>query len=185
MKNRTWINLLQTISLCFFLIGCSDEAPQESADSYIDPHPLTIGVVGNPPKVNETRVQFKKVDLKELNQNIDHSIDALFIMPEHLKEAGEPQYADLYKKLPYPTFFIGSKKMHTAFTEKDVSYDTAFTGDSLAYTRGFVQLENGQPKVWEFGLYNDEVNEKSIKEMYTRIFKAIIKFKNNPLSEQL
>lgn len=181
MSKRIFFLFLQII-LFLMVLGCSNSGNPNTIEVQPSNAVLTIGVVGAFPEVNEKHVTFKHYTLERLNENIDPTFDALFIMPNHLKEAAELQYAELYKKLPYPTFFIGSEKPYYAFINEDMTYESAPSAGTLSYTHGFVMLNN-QYKIWEFGLYNDVVNEKNIKEMYTRVFETINNFKNYPIEK--
>jgi len=170
------ILLFLQILLLSIIIGCSNTNFEDQNTIEITPSDayLTIGVIGAPPEINEKNITFKPYSLEQLDENNDPTLDALFVMPEHLEEAAEPEFAQLYRRLPYPTFFIGSEKLAYAFTEIDVTYETAFTGDKLMYTRGvFFNPDTETYQGWEFGLYNDVKNEKNIKEMYTRVFETI------------
>lgn len=157
------------------IFGCSNTDKSNTIDVTPSNANLTIGVVGNFPKVNEKNITFKQYKLEQLNEKIDPNLDALFIMPDHLKEAAEPQFAELYKKLPYPTFFIGSESPVYAYINEDVTYETAYSGNTQMYTRGYFNLDNEKYLGWEFGLYNDVKNEENIKAMYTDVFETINK----------
>lgn len=175
MKRKVFLYAVQMIGLLVWIMGCSvDTDPQEAVDEYIAPRTLTIGVAGNPPEVRETRVQFKQVDLEQLNKNIDESIDALFIMPEHHKKAAEPQYAALYRKLPYPVFFIHSKKSWSVYTDEHINYDDLPDDQGGMYAWGIYKTGTEKEQRFAFGLYNDVENEANIKGMYSRIFKKIV-----------
>lgn len=158
------------------ILGCSNinfDNPNTIEVTPSDAY-LTIGVIGASPEVNEKNIIFKPYSVEQLDENVDPTLDALFVMPEHLEEAAEPEFAQLYRRLPYPTFFIGSEKLAYAFTEEDVTYETAFSGDKLMYTRGvFFNPDTETYQGWEFGLYNDVRNEKNIKAMYTQVFETI------------
>lgn len=72
---------------------------------------LTIGVVGKAPEVREDNIQFKKIEIKDLNQGSLYSIyEAIFIMKEHSTEAKEGTYEKLYRNASIPFFFIESPK---------------------------------------------------------------------------
>jgi len=170
------ILLFFQIILIATTLGCTNSNFNDSNTIEVTPSDayLTIGVIGTSPEVNEKNITFKPYSLEQLDENIDPTLDALFVMPEHLEEAAEPEFAQLYRRLPYPTFFIGSEKLAYAFTEEDVTYETAFTGDKLMYTRGvFFNPDSETYQGWEFGLYNDVRNEKNIKAMYTQVFETI------------
>ncbi len=104
---------LLCINIIFLLtiFGCSTSDESNTIDIIPSNVNLTIGVVGNFPEVNEKNITFKQYTLEQLNEKIDPNLNALFIMPNYLKEAAEPRFAELYNNLPYPTFFIGSEKL--------------------------------------------------------------------------
>ncbi|EJL41684.1 lipoprotein [Brevibacillus agri] len=132
---------------------------------------LKIGVIGQPPVVNEN-IDFIETTLESLINASDTEFHALFIMPECLEEASKPQFARLYKSLKYPVFFIGSTKSYYPFIEESLTYSTAPSTSSGMFATGFIN-EDGQYKIFEYGLENDEKTEKNLKLMYTNIFKTI------------
>jgi len=135
---------------------------------------LSIAIVGEPPELREDNISFSKVSLDELaNKNLD-SFNAVLIMEEHLTEAAESQYTDIYLNSTIPFFFISAQN-HIPFTEKDTEYNDSWDwtpGNS--YATGVLKSQKDDSlKGWGFGLYNDKKNEENIKEMYSRIFKNI------------
>jgi hypothetical protein len=59
------------------------------------------------------------------------------------------------------------------FTDKSISYEEGITVKDGIYAWGVLGLENGQFKVWGFGLKADVKNDKNIKEMYEEIFQLL------------
>ncbi|WP_349409886.1 hypothetical protein [Pseudalkalibacillus sp. SCS-8] len=103
--------------------------------------------------------------------------DAVFIMPEHLKEAAGHRFAEVYNSLKIPIFFIGSEKHLVAFTSGGLSYEDAYDLENNEYAFGNLSTENGEKRIWEFGLYNDEETKAHVQRVYTRIFKAVEEIK--------
>lgn len=162
-------NLFFSIILaCLFLtVGCVND---NSLTDHKEQN-LRIGVIGHPPTVDEN-VDFIETTLETLSSSSSMEFHALFIMPECLEEASKSQFAKLYKSLKYPIFFIGSTKSYYPFIEETLTYSTAPSTNSGMFTTGFIN-EEGQYKIFEYGLKNDEKTEKNLKLMYTNIFKTI------------
>ncbi|OLS36756.1 hypothetical protein [Bacillus sp. MRMR6] len=140
--------------------------------------PLNIAVVGESPEIKEKQVSFSGFSFEKimLMSNDLDSYDAVFIMQENLSQAAESQYADVYLNSTIPFFFI-SAKSHIPFTVNTTEYNESWDwtpGNS--YAVGVLKsAEDDSLKSWGFGLYNDEMIEEHIKEMYSRIFKQVEK----------
>ncbi|CAH0344820.1 hypothetical protein [Bacillus sp. CECT 9360] len=158
--------------IMIILTGCSSE---ETDSPIYSGKNLDIGVVGKNPNVREDNVKFKSITLDELETNtekISTEFDAVFIMKEHLSQAAESKYANVYKILSIPTFFIESSKGYLPFVYEDITYENAPEINSQTYASGY--LHDGEIyKSWDYGLYNDTFNETNIKDVYTRIFTTI------------
>ncbi|WP_317987117.1 hypothetical protein, partial [Sutcliffiella rhizosphaerae] len=139
-----------------------------------DGNALRIATVGEPPEVKEEQVSFSQISFDKFNSiNLD-SYDAVFIMKENLSQAAESQYAVVYLNSTIPFIFV-SAKSHIPFIVKNEAYSN-FWGwaHGNGYTVRILSAEEGNSiNSWEFGLYNDEISDEHIKEMYTRIFKKI------------
>ena len=135
---------------------------------------LNIAVIGEPPAIKEEQVKFNEISLDELKNRDFSPYDAIFITKAHLIEASESQYAELYRNSAIPIFFI-SAKSHIPFTMKEEKYSDSWGWSSgTNHSVGILMSEDGETlNSWGFGLYNDEKTEAHIKEMYSRIFKAI------------
>ena len=169
MKFKFTLLLLLAVSI---LAACVDKNEVKDSPLY-DGKPLTIGVVGNAPEVREENIQFKEIDLEEINlKNLSSAYDSVFIMKEHLSEAATAPYAKVYKTANIPFFFIESEKSYVPFIYEDINYEDYPDSKSGLYADGYFQSgEQGQ--YWGFGVYNDTINETNILDVYSRIFETI------------
>jgi len=135
---------------------------------------LRIAVVGEPPEVKEDQVRFTEISFDEMTREELNSYDAVFIRENHLFEAAEYKYADVYLDSDVPFFFIGTYN-YIPFTEKDLAYNHSWdwtAGNS--YAVGVLTSQGDDTvKHWEYGLYNDEKTDEHIADMYSRIFKTL------------
>lgn len=140
---------------------------------------LSVGVVGEAPKVREEHVSFTNISFDELEEypKLSSKFDAVFIMKEYLQEAAESQYAKVYKNAGIPFFFIGSKKSYMPFVLEELSYADVPDINNGMYATGYLPLDKGD-RTWGYGLYNDKVNEPNIKDVYSRIFTTIESIEN-------
>lgn len=169
MKYKFALLLLLVSSI---LAACVDKNEVKDSPLY-DGKSLTIAVVGKAPEVREENIQFKEIDLEEINlKNLSSAYDSVFIMKEHLSEAATAPYAKVYKTANIPFFFIESEKTYLPFIDEDMEYEEAYDSKSGAYVNGYYQsTEQGQ--YWGFGLYNDTVNDTNVLDVYSRIFETI------------
>ncbi|MFD2043050.1 hypothetical protein ACFSTA_01870 [Ornithinibacillus salinisoli] len=160
--------------LLVFLMGCNAEDEYESP-VYMG-EDLTIGVIGEKPDVREENVSFHNMSLEELeyeNQGISDEYDAIFIMKEYLKQAGENKYSKVYSELKLPIFFIESEKAYVPFIYDDITYDEFPDVEDQMYISGIMSEGDGRFKTWGFGLYNDTKTETNIRSTYSSIFEKI------------
>lgn len=159
----------------------TEETPVANEDPEFELYkgkPLNIAVVGESPEIKEKQISFSEYSFEKLmlmSNDLD-SYDAIFIMEENLSQAAESQYADVYLNSTIPFFFI-SAKSHIPFTVNTTEYNESWDwtpGNS--YAVGVLKsTEDDSLKNWGFGLYNDEMTEEHVKEMYSRIFKEVEK----------
>ena len=170
MKFRITLLVMLVTSI---LSACVVDKNEVEDSPLYDGKPLTIAVVGNAPEVREENIQFKEIDLEEINlKNLSSAYDSVFIMKEHLSEAATAPYAKVYKTANIPFFFIESEKTYLPFIDEDMEYEEAYDSKSGAYVDGYYQsTEQGQ--YWGFGLYNDTVNDTNVLDVYSRIFETI------------
>jgi hypothetical protein len=159
------------MALLMIIFGCSVKNEEQTSTKELSKE-LSIGVVGAPPSLKRPNVSFRTLSLREVKSN--ERIDALFIMPEHLEEAAQPEYADLYKSLPYPTFWIDSQKPYYAFTDAEFTYENA-PGSFEDYAYGYLNLDKNQIKGWAIKLKNNKKTKENIEEAYDIIFDIISK----------
>ncbi|MFC7063814.1 hypothetical protein [Halobacillus seohaensis] len=135
---------------------------------------LRIAIIGEPPIIKEEQVEFNEISFEDLTNKDLMSYDAVLITKEHLNQASESQYADVYLNSTIPFFFI-SAKSRIPFTMNDEKYSDSWgwiRGNS--YAVGVIKSEEGDKlNGWGYSLYNDEKKDEYIKEVYSRIFKTI------------
>ncbi|MRX71550.1 hypothetical protein GJU40_05090 [Bacillus lacus] len=160
--------------LCFILLiltvaltACTSSPDFEAYEG----NSLRIAVVGEPPKVKEEQVRFTEFSFDEMASDELMSYDAVFIEEDHLAEASESQYADVYSNSTIPFFFISAKNF-IPFAVKEIKYDENWSwsaGDGDVYAVGAL---NSQKLSWKYGLYNGKKTTDNIKDVYSRIFKT-------------
>jgi len=170
--------LLITISILTMLsmlTACSK--PQSVKTNQYDSRALSIGIIGETPKVSEKQVTFTKIQFSDLEKDtFDSKYDAIFITKINLSEASQGKYASIYKKSKIPFFFIQTEKSYVPFTEKDLTYDNAPNFNDQSYATGILYNGNGNGNeltTWGYGLYNDIENQANIEDVYSRIFDTI------------
>ncbi|MFS0636907.1 hypothetical protein AB1K84_13475 [Mesobacillus foraminis] len=169
-KKSQWLVLLLLVLMLLLISACNKV---DGRTELYEGKVLTIGVVGTPPKVNETDIKFNRIQLTDiLKEDFHKSYDGIFIMKDSLIEASEPQYAKVYQNSPIPFFFIETEKSYLPFVDKELSYEGAITVKTKSYATGYLKKKE-QITYWEYGLYNDKVNDNNIRGAYSRIFKTI------------
>ncbi|WP_261856912.1 transcription elongation factor GreAB [Clostridium folliculivorans] len=134
---------------------------------------LSIGIVGEIPKVREKQVKFTKIQFTDMGkENFDSNYDAIFITKENLSEAAQAKYATIYKKSNIPFFFIQTEKSFPPFTLEELSYEDAADSKDQTYMTGILCDEDNL-SVWRYRLYNDIENEENIKAAFTNVFQTI------------
>lgn len=161
------------ILLTMFTTGCTITASTINTPEYIGKS-LSLGVVGEAPKIREEHVSFTRISFEELEDytELSSNYDAVIIMKDHLEEAAEGKYAKVYKNADIPFFFMESTKSYMPFVLEEVSYDhpSLKNYNSDMYATGYLHLEQGD-RVWGYGI--PKVNEPNIKDAYSRIFTTI------------
>ncbi|CEG27186.1 hypothetical protein [Bacillus sp. B-jedd] len=166
----------------FILQNLMDRSAENSPSSLLGNEEiknLKIGVVGKPPKVNEKKVKFEEITLTEMaKMDLSSEYDGVFIMEDFLRDAAKPEYAIIYRNSGIPIFFIQTKSTFLPFVNEDIDYEDFLEEDTPEYATGYYQ--NGETaQTWEYGLYNDKLSEKNIKDVYSRIFKTIDSLEEN------
>lgn len=135
--------------------------------------PLKIAVVGKSPDIKEEeKITFIRMDFEGLKKIDSTDFDAVFIMKEHLHQAAESEYAELYKTTNLPFFFIQSEKLTYAFSNSESSYESAPSLSNSEYAVGYYSQEEGY-LTWAYGLYNQIKVPETIKQVYSTIFTTI------------
>ncbi|OMD39067.1 hypothetical protein [Paenibacillus odorifer] len=168
------------ILIFIFVTGCTSNADTVDTPLYSGKG-LYVGVVGEVPKVREDQIHFTSISFDELEDytKLSSNYDAVIIMKEHLQEADDNKYVKVYTKAGIPFFFIGATKSFMPFVLEDVSYEhSSLTNfNNNMYVTGY--FHNGEKfRSWEYGIYNDKVNEPNIKSVYSQMFTTIESIKN-------
>jgi hypothetical protein len=167
-KIRVYVLLVMMLIL---LTSCNK--PQSIVTNPYTGGNLSIGIIGEIPKVREKQVKFVKIQFSDLEKEaFDSRYDAIFITKDNLSEAAQGKYALIYKKSKIPFFFIQTKKGYIPFIQEDISYEKAPDILNLTYATGILFSGNNL-KSWGYGLYNDIENQENINNVYSRIFETI------------
>jgi len=157
------------LTLILLLVGCS----QDSSNSSFTPAKyngsnLIIGVVGEKPLYNDEKVTFKNLTIEDIRNESFYDLDGVIITKSKLEEASEPAFANIYINSPVPFIFADSEKVLHAFIDEHTSYKDALTIKSGDYLTGYFNNHT-------FGLtlHEDIANEKSLEDVYARVFKLI------------
>jgi len=158
------------IFLVFVLSACSSDP---DFDLYKG-RSLTIAVIGKPPQVREEQIKFKQISFNQLTTDEMQLYDAVFIAKEHLYQASESKYVDIYLNSSIPFFFLSSNS-HIPFTLKNERYDKKWDWTpGKSYAVGFIAQRGSQSlKYWGFGLYNDKKTDRNLRQLYSTIFEVI------------
>jgi hypothetical protein len=160
------IATLSLLSFIFVVSGCSSEEEAEYTGEA-----LTIAVVGTEPSYDFDNIQFSKVNIDNLFEEEGH-YDALFVMEETFLETSKSKYAELYKVLPYPTFFIGLNQAYEAFIDDELTILDFEESDSTAFAQGYFKHEHSE-KFWTFVPPNPLESENDYRSIYIRIFNTV------------
>ncbi|MBN8202185.1 hypothetical protein JI665_16985 [Bacillus sp. NTK034] len=135
---------------------------------------LRIAIIGEPPEVNAEQVKFNEISFDELTNEELSSYDAVIMSEKNLPKAAEPNYAETYSDSSIPFFFI-SASSHIPFTVKDTEYNDSWKWEAgKSYAVGVLKSKKKDAfHSWGYGLYNDELTDESIRDVYARIFKTI------------
>src|SRR5699024_3274014 len=113
---------MMVLLLTFIILSACNKDEIKDSPLY-EGEELTIGVVGEVPKVREENIIFKNITLEDLKQeNIPSELNAVFIMKEHFTEASQAPFAKVYKDSGIPFFFIESKKSYIPFIDEETDY---------------------------------------------------------------
>ena len=170
---------MKKILLIFLLIvmtlsGCTSEYSSEVKPTVYKGKNLDIGVIGSSPDIEEASVKFTTISFEDLEdtKSTSERFDGIFIMQNHLKQADEEKYINVYKEMTIPIFFVGTTKGFLPFVLEDLTYEDA-PDIPDSYIAGYLQKTQDEYMYWGFGLNDGVENESSIKEIYTRVLKTI------------
>ncbi|MDI3235108.1 hypothetical protein QK289_08835 [Exiguobacterium antarcticum] len=160
------------------LAGCGVDASTQVKDTSYDGTYLKIAVIGEQPNLQEKNVKFSTLSFEDLEDTnrISSKFDAVFIAKNNLKQADEEKYVKVYRKLDVPTFFLETTKGFLPFVSEDLTYATASELEH-SYASGYLQEKKDSYRYWEYGLNNDQKNNKNVKDVYSRIFETIAEVK--------
>lgn len=169
---------ISIVWLLFLVTGCSTDPEFELYKG----KNLSIAVLGEGPAVKEQQVEFQEISFDEFNAEVLRKFDAVFITKEYLAEAAQSQYAPVYSDAHMPFFFLESNTGEYPFIDADLEYeDASEIPNHNYYATGYLKTAQQEEKTWTYGLYNDEVNEENIQEVFSRIFKTIEENPKNTL----
>ncbi|WP_052712095.1 hypothetical protein [Domibacillus indicus] len=166
MRNRL-LNPILLLILASMLSACSQEVNNFHSPLYTGGS-LEIGIVGKPPEMRESNVQFISLTLEDVEKGNIKNADAVFITKDHLPEAAEPEYAAAYLKSPVPFVFIESEKVYLAFIDEELSYEDAHASQSGDYLIGYFH-----DTYFGLSLYDHQQTKKTIQSCYSRVFSII------------
>jgi len=166
MKAKARLFLLLTVVL-LIMGGCVRAEAIPNFEMY-EGSSLHIAIIGETPVVREKNIEITSITFDDL-KNLEE-YDAVFITKENLEEADQPEYASIYTSSSRPFLFIETTKSYISFVDEEISLDEFSDVESGIYAYLYDQSSE---KYWGYGLYNDIVNEKTIQEAYSRIFKTV------------
>ncbi|WP_426355162.1 hypothetical protein [Exiguobacterium sp. R-39] len=160
------------------LAGCGSDISKEVKASSYDGTYLNIGVIGEQPDLQEKNVKFSTLSFEELEDTnrVSSKFDAVFITKDILKQADEEKYIKVYRKLDVPIFFLETTKGFLPFVFENLTYDNASEVND-AYASGYLLEKKDSYRYWEYGLNNNQKNDKNVKDVYSRIFETIAEVK--------
>ncbi len=168
--------------MLFLLSACQTNTVKEAPYEGV---PLKIAVVGEQPNVREEQINFNELSLSELHNSNSRKYDAVFIMEDHLSDASNSKYVEMYKNKKVPFFFVGSLANTIPFQglENPVSYEEE--AEKVNGTQNFIsgmlygEEEKGY-RGWKFAypIKNSEVQRDNVKAIYSEVFKVVENEKN-------
>lgn len=143
------------ISICI-LTACSYSEPQIKQ---YDDRELNIGILGEQPKIRYDQINFTRIQFSDLEKSdLSTVYDAVFIVQDSMPEGTQTKYINYCKYSKIPFFFIGVERL----------------GNDQTYATGFMYKDNKSIS-WTYGFPENVVNDKNIKDVYTKIFQDIYK----------
>jgi hypothetical protein len=165
------------ILLCVFIFTSCSLTPNPIPDFELYTGPrLKIGVIGKVPNIKEININFVPLSFSDLEKQKLTIYDGIFITKEHLSEAAESKYATIYTTSNTPFFFFETEKAYLPFVDPQMTYEDAITIRDQMYVHGYIQTNN-ITRSFAFGLYSSIENEKTVQNVFSRIFMAINEIK--------
>ncbi|HEY5584924.1 MAG TPA: hypothetical protein VIK78_10585 [Ruminiclostridium sp.] len=130
--------------------------PQSSGINQYDGRALSIGIIGEVPKVQEEQIKFTTIQFSDLENGSVSQYDAIFIIEDNMKDGTQVKYTTFCKDYQIPFFFSKMERL----------------GDNQTFATGFLDKPNMQVS-WSYGLPNNIENEKNIKDIFSQIFETI------------
>ncbi|KGX90805.1 hypothetical protein [Pontibacillus marinus] len=156
------------------LLGCSSEGDAEEQVTYEGPR-LKIAVYGEMPAYKFERIQFVQVDREYLfKKGEDANYDALFVMNNVHEEADTPEFAPVFKSLPYPVFFIDTYAEAYVFLHPNTGLGWVDDpGYNLFFATGSFKDENGTTFNRSITYQHPREEDQDYESLYVQLFKAI------------
>jgi len=176
MHIKKSIYFIGSVLLVFivFLSGCSTSFQPAT---YKGPM-LHIASIGAIPKWDEKNVMFSEINFDELTVNELSYFDAVVIGKSALREASKKEYSQLFSQSNIPVFFLGASEL-IPFIDSQKRYDNTWKWQpGSGYALGTVTQENSdEHRTWDLGLHKDELTEKTLKDVYARMFLTVASYK--------
>ena len=138
---------------------------------------LSIGVLGNIPKINEKQINFQVIEFEKFTVNEIRKFDAVFVMKESLSTAAEKQYTKVFTDSNIPFFFLNSNKGAYPFIDENLEYEEAREIPYHDYyATGYLATVDGEEMTWTYE-GNKEKNAlsnifKTIESVSSKIFRS-------------
>jgi hypothetical protein len=156
------------ILIVFLLTACSS-----ALDVKYEGRPLTIGVIGTIPPIENDLIEWKTYSLETMVTN-DTNVDGWIVTEEWFEEASEPTYASQFQQLTKPIFFIGIAPYHySIFLEEQTTLENGYKNEHLPYIQGFVWLPDGTRKDMGVRLNEYMSEQNALEEMYEGVITLI------------
>ena len=152
---RFKIYFLFIIVICI-LTACGKSQPQSTETTPYEGRALSIGIIGEVPKIREEQVKFTTIQFSDLEKGTFASLyDAIFIIEDSMPEGTQAKYT-IYENFKIPFFFSEIER----------------SGNDYTYAHGILPKGNGNVS-WSYPLPNNIENEKNVEDIFSQIFKTI------------
>ncbi|MFZ0443743.1 MAG: hypothetical protein WAM95_03635 [Bacillus sp. (in: firmicutes)] len=142
--------------------------------------PLKIAVVDELPSVREEQINFSELSLDELLNLHPNMYDAVFVMEDHLSEATNQKYIELYKEREIPFFFVVSNAINIPFMDLENHASYKEEADKVNDTQNFISglkyvgKDEGY-RGWDYSypIKNNEIQRDNVEGIYSEVFKVV------------